>query len=149
MAKFKRILVTTDFSDAGNKAVDDAFELAADMGAHVALLTVLERDPRTARYFIDYTPMESEDHINKAKDQAREKLLALVPDALKSKVSHEVVPFVADSPWKGILEAVKNFGADLLVISDHGMSALEKLVLGSTADRVLRSVDIPVLLIKD
>jgi nucleotide-binding universal stress UspA family protein len=47
-----------------------------------------------------------------------------------------------------ILEQAKKFGADLIVMGTHGRRGLNRLLLGSDAERVLRSAQVPVLLVK-
>jgi nucleotide-binding universal stress UspA family protein len=148
MAKITRIMVTTDFSEAGNTAVAYAFDLAAQLGATVLLTTVIEKAAHESRYFIDYTPLESKENLQKAQKQAATELEALIPSGFKSKVKYQIVPFVDDSAAKGILDVAKEKKAQMLVIADHGMSKFERLVLGSTTDRIMRTIDIPVLLVK-
>ncbi|MNL89210.1 Universal stress protein [compost metagenome] len=49
---------------------------------------------------------------------------------------------------EGIVRVVENTGADLIVIGSNGRRGLEKLMLGSVTQRVLRSVHIPVMVVK-
>ena len=49
----------------------------------------------------------------------------------------------------GILRALESSGADLIVMGSHGRRGLEKLVLGSVAQRVLGVVHIPVMVVRD
>lgn len=148
MAAIKRILVTTDFSKAGNKAVKVAFDLAAQLGARVFLATLIERQMHESRYFIDYTPLASKEALQKAVAKGESDLKRLVPKSLGNKVVHETVVELSDNAAQGILDIVDQIKPQMLVISDHGMSGLEKFLLGSTTDRVLRSITIPVVLVK-
>jgi nucleotide-binding universal stress UspA family protein len=50
--------------------------------------------------------------------------------------------------WRGILEAADSGGADLIVMGSHGRSGIEKLVLGSVAQRVLSHAHQPVLVVR-
>src|SRR5206468_12193332 len=78
---FRRILVTTDFSESGDHAIGHAFRMAADHGAEVLLLHVLELvvapNPLYAHYYPTdfYTP----DIRERAEQDARQRLLERVP----------------------------------------------------------------------
>ena len=54
----------------------------------------------------------------------------------------------AHNVWRGILEAAQSGGADLIVMGSHGRSGIEKLVLGSVAQRVVQHTQLPVLLVR-
>src|ERR1700722_3731216 len=53
------------------------------------------------------------------------------------------------NPYEEIVNAAKQIGADLIVIGSHGYTGLSRLLLGSTADRVLQYAPCPVLVVKD
>jgi nucleotide-binding universal stress UspA family protein len=48
-----------------------------------------------------------------------------------------------------ILEAAKKWRADLIVMGTHGWRGLNRLLLGSDAERVLRGVSVPLLLVRE
>jgi nucleotide-binding universal stress UspA family protein len=50
--------------------------------------------------------------------------------------------------YEGILDAAREFDADLIVMGSHGRLGLEKLLLGSTAQRVLSHTGLPVLIVR-
>ena len=68
-------------------------------------------------------------------------------DAAGVKSSSEVLE--SHTPWRGIVEYAQAQGVDLIIMGSHGRSGLEKLVLGSTTQRVLSHVKIPVLVVRD
>ena len=53
------------------------------------------------------------------------------------------------NPFEEIVKASKEFSVDLIVIGSHGYAGLGRLLLGSTADRVLQYASCPVLVVKD
>jgi nucleotide-binding universal stress UspA family protein len=55
----------------------------------------------------------------------------------------------AHTPWRGILETAAELQADLVVMGSHGRRGLEKLVLGSVAQRVLQHATLPVMVVRD
>lgn len=143
----KKIMVTTDFSECGNDAVDNAFELAGPFGAEVILLTVIERESHESSYFIDMKPLESVENAKKAKDQAK-KQLAELAEKLAGDVKYKIDAVIDRVAEEGILHAVEKEKPDILVISSHGYSGFKKFLIGSTTDKILRSVDCPVMIVK-
>jgi len=55
----------------------------------------------------------------------------------------------AHAPWRGILDTAKAVGADLIVMGSHGRRGLEKVVLGSVAQRVLSHAHLSVFIVRD
>ena len=53
------------------------------------------------------------------------------------------------NPYEEIVNAAKELGVDLIVIGSHGYTGLGRLLVGSTADRVLQCAPCPVLVVKD
>jgi nucleotide-binding universal stress UspA family protein len=49
---------------------------------------------------------------------------------------------------QGILDLAQSRGADVIVIATHGRSGIQRLVLGSVADKVIRGADLPVLVVR-
>ena len=54
----------------------------------------------------------------------------------------------AHAAWRGILDTAGHIGADLIVMGSHGRSGLEKVVLGSVAQRVLSHASLPVMVVR-
>ena len=148
MAAIKKLIVPTDFSKTGNRAIGFAFDLAGQLGARVILTTVIERAQHESRYFIDLTPLASEENLKQAQIQAKKDLEKLVTASMAKKAKFQAMPMVADNSYEGIMEAVEASKAQLIVIADHGMSKFERFVLGSTTDRIMRTSTVPVLLVK-
>jgi len=147
---FKRILVTTDFSESGDHAVGHAFRMAADHGAEVLLLHVLELvvapNPLYAHYYPTdfFTPEIRE----RAEKDARDGLLERVPKtAPLATVPYRTV-LTHGIPADEIIRVAKEQQADLIVISTHGRTGLKHLFMGSTAERVIRHVHCPVLVVR-
>lgn len=147
---FARILVTTDFSEAGDHAIAHAFRLAADHGAEVLLLHVLETviapNPLYAHYYP--TDLLTPEVRARAETAAQEALLERVPKTGPlAEVSHRVV-VAHGMPAEEIIRNAHDERADLLVISTHGRTGLKRFLLGSTAERVIRHVQCPVLVVR-
>ncbi len=147
---FARILVTTDFSEAGDHAIAHAFRLAADHGAEVLLLHVLETVIAPNPLYAHYYPTEllTPEVRARAETAAHEALLERVPKiGPLAQVSHRVV-VAHGMPAEEIIRSAQDERADLLVISTHGRTGLKRFFLGSTAERVIRHVQCPVLVVR-
>jgi nucleotide-binding universal stress UspA family protein len=77
-------------------------------------------------------------------EAAQTKLREAAAPAIEARLAMDVVA-PAGRPWAVVCPAARDVKADLVVIGSRGLSGLERVMLGSTADRVLRSADVPVL----
>ena len=85
--------------------------------------------------------------ISTAERVAREQLEAIAQEHF-SDTNHAILTQFNSNPAAGILEAQKEVGADLVVMSSHGRTGFAHLVLGSVAERVVREAVCPVLTIR-
>ena len=128
--RFRVALVATDLSDFGNTAVPYAFTLVGARGGEVHLLHV--RD---------------EDHEGANPSDLERRLLALVPPG-QANVTSQAHVVTADDPAKTIGETAERLGADVVVLASRARSGLTRALLGSVADKVLRSCRRPVLILR-
>jgi nucleotide-binding universal stress UspA family protein len=147
---FKRVLVTSDFSELGDHAIGHAFRVAADHGAEVVLCHVIETlatpNPLYAHYYA--TELFQPEMRRQVEQQARDALLERVPKegALGAVRHREVV--VEGDPVSQILRVARDEKADLLVIATHGRAGVKHFLLGSVVERVIRGAQCPVLVIR-
>ena len=134
VAKFRRILVTTDFSEGTADALEYAFAIARENDAHVTLLHIEQE-----------LPTEFEVAERAAFDRrSEEELLKRIPAAAAGW--HDVDTRIEKGiPYQVILETIEKDKIDLLVMNIHGKGMLERALLGSTAERVVRAARCPVL----
>ena len=147
---FKKILVTTDFSEAGDHAIAHAFRMAADHEAEVLLCHVIETLVAPNPLYAYYYPSEllSPEIRTRAESDARDALLERVPKSPPlSDVPHSTV-VVHGMPADDIIRAAEEHGADLIVIATHGHTGLKHLFMGSVAERVIRHVHSAVLVVR-
>jgi len=147
---FKRILVTTDFSESGDHAIAHAFRMAADHGAEVLLLHVLELviapNPIYAHYYP--TDLLTPEIRERAENDAKQGLLERVPKTGPlAGVPYQAI-LTHGGPAEEIIRVAGERQADLIVISTHGRTGLKHLLLGSTAERVIRHAHCPVLVVR-
>lgn len=145
--KIKTILVATDFSSDAEAAVETAIELAKAFDAKLELFHAyhVEIPPIYAGFGGDFT--RPEDILGPIREGAEATMNRLVED-----VAAKGVPvqgrIAMDHASRAILEEAERVLADLIVIGTRGLTGLEHLVLGSTAERVLRLAHCPVMTVK-
>jgi nucleotide-binding universal stress UspA family protein len=139
----RKILVATDFSDGSARALDLALELARADGASVMILHVCQMpafaSPNTVGMYVP-TPELVADILADARRALQ---------ALKARVEGSGVPvetdFVEGEPAAEIVAYAEKHSFDLIVMGTHGRTGFRRLLLGSVAERVVRTAGRPVL----
>ena len=132
----RRILVTTDFSEGTSEAIAYAFSIAQECQAHISVLHVLGNVGAD-------TSEKYREILTKKIGSQLEKLIpseARVWCDAKTRVETGL-------PFKVILKTVEKESIDLLVMNVHGKRGLDRSLLDSTAERVVRAASCPVLMI--
>ena len=143
--QFRHILAPTDFSDYSQQAVVSAFELARTSGAKLTILHVVEL--RVEGYVPSAVNATWPIFLDDLERQATQDLAQLVPEAESSDV--EVVRLVAvGSPHRKISDTAEAEQVDLIVMATAGRSGFSRLIMGSIAERVVRTATCPVLTIR-
>ena len=141
----RQILAPTDFSEFSKQAVESAYALAQTFGAKLLLLSVVELPSFPVEGLAPSTrgAMLLEDLQRQAGlDLAQ--VLQETPDP-KVEVTRQVV---AGTPYRQIVEVAEAEHVDLIVMATHGRTGLSHLVMGSVAERVVRTAPCPVLTIR-
>ncbi len=144
----KRILVPTDFSSFSDKALKKAVEIAAEKGATIYLLHVIDQQVQqcAADYCIDATIVKQmEREAVKTSRELLAKQAAAVTAGKKVEVVYDVQ---MGYPSEVIVDEQKKKKIDLIVIASHGKTGLKKLLLGSVAERVVRGAKCSVIVVK-
>ena len=145
---YKRILVTLDGSDLSERALQPAFELAEKFEAQVTLLRVIaveSMELATAGSGSHYLRLRDM-HEERERAESQAYLHAIQAEwratgvAVVTRVSFGAAPEM-------IVQAAEQCKADLIVMSTHGRSGLNRLLYGSVAEAVLRGTQLPLLLI--
>jgi universal stress protein A len=149
MKRFERILACTDFSEVGNRAVEMAFGLAHDDNATVVVAHVLDQpavpNPMYAHY-VSHGGWEPEE-FEKARDETDKALLALVPDGAAPLGVTTVTLIPQGNPAEEILRLAKEEKSEVVVMGTHGRTGLERFLLGSVTERVVRMASCAVMVI--
>ena len=137
---FRSLLVTTDFSANSAVAMRPALAIAEKFGARIVLIHVLE------------APSTDPGHPGKA---ALKGLAEMAHEQLEEFGGREIgerirwSPEVATGPApQAITDAARRHAADLIVVATHGRTGVLHLLLGSVAERVVRTATCPVLTVR-
>lgn len=146
---YKRILVATDGSTLSKKAVRNAIDLAAAVGADLVALYVVPRYP--VSYFEGGVTISMED-VERTEKQWSEKGQAVV-DAVQEAAQAEGIKAKAvvvrsDLVAESIIAAVKKHKCDLVVMASHGRKGIKRVLLGSETQHVLTHSTVPVLVLR-
>lgn len=159
---FARIMVPLDGSEFGEAALGLAADLARRAGAVLELVSVVE-DPRTAQVAgAAVTPLGLEAGMGMPAEASgsmmalmesvrREQMAYLeeIADRLAEAGVREVVTTVLQGlPEGALVERAEEVGAGLVVMCTHGRGAFERAWLGSVADRLVRTLHTPILLVR-
>ena len=136
----RSILCPVDFSDPSRQALRWAIALACRFGSRLTVLNAVDpllAEAARARLHFDLAARETEPEL-------RRFVAALVPAG--APWAPEIgVEVRVGQPAEVIVEAVGHGRADLVVMGTQGLGGVSKLILGSTAERVLRRAGVPVL----
>ena len=143
---FKHILVPVDGSDTAMLAVDKAIGLAKAFGCPVTAIYVIDPYPFTG-VGTDFAYGQSQ-YLSAATAEASEATRSAREQISAAGVTVDTRVIESHTPWRGILETAAEIGADLIVMGSHGRKGLEKLVLGSVAQRVLSHATLPVMVVR-
>jgi nucleotide-binding universal stress UspA family protein len=141
---FNRILVPVDGSPTSTKALVAALQLARESGGRVRLLHLLDELPYLTGY--EYSP----DLLRQCRGYAEKVLQEALEIARAAGVPGDTR--LMDVPGQRLGEVVaaeaRDFGADLVVVGTHGRRGIERALLGSGAEQVLRLAPVPVLAVR-
>jgi nucleotide-binding universal stress UspA family protein len=141
----QRILAPTDFSELSNQGLISALELAEAFGAKLLLLHVVEPPPYPVEGIVpSHLGATLLDDLER---QATNDLAQVLPEAQRSKV--EVARrVVVGIPYRKIVEVGEEEKSDLIVMTTHGRTGLSHLLMGSVAEKIVRTAPCPVLTIR-
>jgi nucleotide-binding universal stress UspA family protein len=147
-----KILIGIDDSKFAEYAASYGFDLAKTFNAHVGLVHIVEPmvTPVTTNDTITGLPFQ-DSGVNEVE------LLNIQEDMSDNIVNRTIKKYAGDlqvthfneygSTADGILHCSKEFKADLIVIGTHSRTGIDRLLMGSVAESVVRSSQVPVLVV--
>ncbi len=145
MLQIQRILAPIDFSEHAARSLAHARELAATYRAKLGLLHVIEEPTFPAMY--GAVMHELYGKIPDVNQDALEALQQLLTQAEGPDVETGL-HVVKGHAGAEILRFAEEHDVDLIVLSSHGLTGLERLLLGSVAEKVTRQAPCPVFIVE-
>jgi nucleotide-binding universal stress UspA family protein len=145
MTKFEKIMVPLDGSEFAEAALEPALAIARAMGAEVVLFRVAQPIPRAGK--LAEMPDVYDEVVAAAYREAEDYLTALQEELASDKVSIEY-----RSAAGGIARQILDYAAeekiDLMVLSSHGRTGVERWIHGSVAQKILNSCACSTLIVR-
>jgi len=140
MITYDRILVPTDGSDASANAIEHAVGIAARYDATLHALHVVDAGP-------DSTPDAGGLAADELRAGGEKSVEAVAERAEDAGVAFETV-VDAGVAYRSIVEYVDENDIDLVVMGTRGRSGIHRFLLGSVAEKAVRTVDAPVMTVR-
>jgi len=143
--RLRRILVPLDFSGKSRQALDFAVPLAEQYGGKIILIHVVEPIPA-------YPPFPGEVGVAAvnavpAAEASQKRLASLACELVPAELLAETTVRHGRA-YREIIDAADELGVDLIVIATHGYTGLKHVLLGSTAEHVVRHARCAVLTVR-
>ena len=145
---YQRILVPIDGSPTSDRGLEEAIVIARMTGGSIRLLHVLDELVFASGFETGATYMTT---VLPALRQRSERILAAGRERVAAAavaVETQPVECFARRPSDVIVEQATQWPADLIVLGTHGRRGVNRLMLGSDAEQVLRMAPVPVLLVR-
>jgi len=145
MISIRRILCPLDFSRYSRHALEQAVAIARETGADIVALHAHAIEPVTRVVTVGAPiPLEPA-RLTSADRQAVARELEDFTRAVDADGLVVATQVVERNPVDAIVETAERWPADLIVVGTHGRTGVERLMLGSVAEKVLRKTSCPVL----
>jgi nucleotide-binding universal stress UspA family protein len=138
---FQKVLIATDGSEKNQPAVRKGLEIARACGSAVYAIYVIDETPLTAAQ----PEVLTADVYRKLKDEGERAILQVKRMAEGVRVETLVL---SGRPAHVIIEFAARNKVDLIVVGSQGKSGLERLLLGSVAEHIIRMAECMVLVVK-
>ncbi|HEY7288590.1 MAG TPA: universal stress protein [Vicinamibacterales bacterium] len=145
MMTVSHVLVPVDFSEQSMKALDCAKTLAEKFAASLHVLTVVPDPfvlPDPGPLFVP-PPEKYKEGLRQAESHLRR----LLTHAEREKL-HAAVAVAFGDPYREITEYVRRGSIDLIVMGTHGRGGVAHALMGSVAEKIVRSAPCPVLTVR-
>jgi len=142
--KLKKILAPTDLSKLSRAAISYALELAHERGAQVLVYHVIDEEGYWSDNDAWLNPAAA--LIPRQREQLREFMREHFTDMLDAANISEIVEMGV--PYNKIVQKAEEEDADMIVMSTHGRTGFEQILLGSVTAKVVARAPCPVLSIR-
>ena len=136
-----KLLLATDLSEASSSATDQAFDLAARLGAELLVVSVI--DPGS----LLLPGGRFRARVDQVREHREQQAQALVERGRVAGVEVSFLVWTGD-PGDQIVSAAEAERVDMVVVGSHGRGAVGRLFLGSVSEHVVRNASCPVLVVR-
>jgi nucleotide-binding universal stress UspA family protein len=143
-----KILLPIDFSVSSYAALETATELANHYRAEVYLLHVVPMSPDSTTSEMPIQTYPEQAYLRDARSYAGKKLATCVATLVAKSVKVHSMVEIGNDVSGNIMEIIERHHIDMVVISTHGISGWKPLVFGSIAEKVVKRVECPLLLLR-
>jgi nucleotide-binding universal stress UspA family protein len=147
MILLTNILVATDFSEPSDIALAYACELTRTFGAQLTVLHIAENIAARA-YGADGFVFAEPDLQRDIEAAAHKQIDTLISEGDRAALKAQGVVLTSNSPAFAITDYARQTDIDLIVMGTHGRGAMAHLLMGSVAERVVRTAPCPVLTVR-
>ena len=145
MIKIRRILFPTDFSPYSTGVLGLAIDFPPKFKASLVIHHVVEDLPLTQHPTVSIYSVD--EILEDAEKRARKKLREVFEKKIRKRVPTSFV-VTRGAPFLEILRVAKKKKADLILLATHGRTGLSHILMGSTAEKVVRKSPCPVLTVR-
>ncbi|MDD3354324.1 universal stress protein [Zoogloea sp.] len=147
MSALNHLLTASDLSEASHHVLDRGFQLAQASGARYTVMHALGLQVMTGLW--DMLGERSEGAARKLEAHQRDVIARQVAAADRQRGVPVSIRVVEGAPASVIPEQAREMGVDLVLVGAHGAGFLQRLLLGSTASRLLRKSHCPLLVVRN
>ncbi len=144
---YKKILVPTDGSETAKTGLREAIKLAKELGAQIRIVHIVDEMPvvSTQLYgaMLDQFIAQARESGKSITAEAR----TLVQDA-GVPVDVQLVEALGGRSGEYVVQAAKDWKAELIVCGTHGRRGMRRIVMGSDAEFIVRRSPVPILLVR-
>lgn len=143
---YKRILCPIDGSATSNLGIREAVRLAKDQGAKLRFVHVIDTYFPIMDGVGSLIPVDLSDILEKNANEVIEKAEKVAKTAGVIADS-KVTKILGGRPSKEIVKQANDWSADIIVMGTHGLRGLNRVIMGSDAENVVRTSSVPVMLV--
>lgn len=143
MPRVKKILAPTDFSELSKLGIRYALEMARDVSAEVIVYHAIDLGEEWKGLRSELTPYH--DMLN----DTRQMLDRFIGDNFADRIDLVEVQRLVEfgSSYKNIVDLAEKENVDMIVMSTHGRTGLDHMILGSVTEKVVARAPCPVLVV--
>jgi nucleotide-binding universal stress UspA family protein len=141
---YRKFLLATDGSESARKAADAAIELAQLSGAKIYAVGVIDR----SIYSSVPEDLEWEEEMYARFRELGEEAVSYVEETAKNAGLGVETILLEGHPAEEIVEFAEKNGIDLIIVGSLGKSGIERFLLGSVSEKVVRNAKVPVLVVR-